>query len=103
MKTTTQKIIWGKTSKEILNWKDAKEWCEKQGGRLPTICELLQAFNDGIKGFKNLRYWSATGYRKNTNGAWNMFFNDGCVDYNYKDTGLAYARYIIDSKKIKKK
>ena len=45
-------IKWGKSSEEEMTWEEAKEWCEKQGGRLPTRLELLHAYEDKVGGFK---------------------------------------------------
>ena len=53
-------LIWGKTSSEEMNWEEAKKWCEKQGGRLPTITELVQAWEEKVEGFEDDYYWSAS-------------------------------------------
>ena len=39
-------IYWGEEAPREMNWYEAKEWCEEQGGRLPTRLELLQAYED---------------------------------------------------------
>ena len=57
-----QNLEWGATSEEELNWDEAKEWCKKQGEgwRLPTRLELLEAYEQKIKGFATSNYWSST-------------------------------------------
>jgi hypothetical protein len=88
------KLIWGKSSTEKMNWQDAKEWCEQEGGRLPTRSELVQAYDDEEKGFKDDDYWSATTYRYNTASAWSVYFNSGFVGTYNKTTSLYYARCV---------
>jgi len=78
---------WGKFSKKEMNWQDARKWCEAQGGRLPTLGELLIACENKTKGFKPSFYWSATAY--NATYAWYVNFSAGVPStYNKND---AYA------------
>ena len=60
----SEKIIyWGETTEEKTSWGEGKAWCEKQGGRLPTLDELEKAYKDGVSGFNDEgTYWSSTPY-----------------------------------------
>jgi hypothetical protein len=58
---------WMADSGQEMTWYEAKEYCASQGGRLPTIEELKQAWiDDGSKtypyktaGFEDWHYWSS--------------------------------------------
>ena len=94
VKQTTEKIIyWGETADKEMNWEDGKEWCEKQGGRLPTKIELLQAYEEEVDGFVASYYWSATEY--NSTLAWLVPFYNGNTYYNNK-TIATYVRCVFD-------
>lgn len=86
-------LEWGDISENEMTWEEANAWCAKQGGRLSTLIELLQAYEDKkIKGsFQSSNYWSATEY--NTNYAWAVYFNFGNV-FNYTKTTTNYARCV---------
>ena len=62
VKQTIEKTIyWGETAEEKTSWGEGKAWCEKQGGRLPTLEELEKAYKDGVSGFNyEGNYWSST-------------------------------------------
>ena len=62
VKQVSEKIIyWGETADKQMNWKEGKAWCEKQGGRLPTLEELEKACEDKVEGFDpECNYWSST-------------------------------------------
>jgi len=79
---------WGETSKEQMTWEVAKEWCEKNGGRLPTLIELQQAYADKVDGFVVAGYWSAT--RVDSTGAYSVNFSDCATNYNSE----AIAYYV---------
>ena len=92
------------------NWKNAKKICYASGGRLPTIDELKKVVTDcggemkdnNYAEYKRNRnnssyqscykekgffddYWSASFPANQTyDGAWNLYFTDGSVDYNLK-------------------
>jgi len=80
-------LKWGKSSDKEMNWSEAKDWCEKQGGRLPTLIELLQAYED-VDGFKKDYYWSATEYSATL--AWGVNFSTGGPDLD----GESNAYYV---------
>ena len=91
--TTAKTIEWGKSSEDTMNWNEAKEWCKKQGGRLPTRLELLQAYVDKVKGFEtDAYYWSSTEYY--TNYAWTQSFDTGVQSY-YNKFHYSYVRCVI--------
>jgi len=84
-------IYWGESSKKEMTWEEAKEWCEKQGGRLPTLIELQQAYADKVEGFVALHYWSAT--EPSSTLAYLVYFSSGTTLYNNK-TYACYVRCI---------
>ena len=92
--TTAKTIEWGKSSEDTMNWNEAKEWCKKQGGRLPTRLELLQAYVDKVKGFKtDATYWSAT--ESITYNAWEQSFDTG-VQNIYNKHNNYYVRCVFE-------
>lgn len=82
-----------------MNNKDAKEWCEKQGGMLPTINMLTVAYlnkeiinkslkdNNGEPFKENDYYWSSSEY--SSNYSWVLSMNDG-----YRGTTSKYNYYV---------
>ncbi len=88
-------LTWGKTSDKELNWKEAKYWCEKQGGRLPTLIELQEAYADEkIRGsFQPVGYyWSST--ETSANYAYYVNFLNGLTDYGAKAYTYLYVRCV---------
>ena len=81
------KTNWGESSAEAMNWHDAQKWCKKQGGRLPTLGELLIAYEDKTDGFESSRYWSATEY--NAPFAWSVNFSTGVPNNDLKSSAYA--------------
>ena len=81
-------LIWGETADKKMSWGEAKEWCEEQGGRLPTRVELLQAFEANVEGFETYDYWSST--ENVSDFAWLVDFYNGYVNYGNKD----YSDYV---------
>jgi hypothetical protein len=77
------KLEWKDTESNEMNWYEAKE-SEKDGWRLPTRIELLNAFDDGIEGFQVEFYWSSSDYIKDTSYAWLVNFNYGGMDNDDK-------------------
>ena len=68
-------IYWGEEAPERMDWYEAKEWCEEQGGRLPTRIELLYAYEDDIGGFSDGHYWSSSEY--SSDFVWDQDFDYG--------------------------
>ena len=84
-KIPSKTLEWGKTCEKELNWEDAKKWCKEQGKgwRLPTLIELLQAYEDKVDGFDPSGiYWSSVEY--NANYAWYVLFASGNAVSSYK-------------------
>lgn len=77
-----------------MTWENAKEWCEKQGGHLPSIDELTVAYlnkeavnkalvENGGKPFKeDDYYWSSSEY--DTGNSWLLNMGSGDRDYSGK-------------------
>ena len=86
-------LYWGETSKEQMTWEAAKEWCEKNGGRLPTLIELQQAYADKVDGFVAGDYWSATQYTGTD--AYYVDFSICAPYYDYK-TNAYYVRCVYE-------
>jgi len=84
-------IYWGETSQKEMNWEEAKRWCEEQGGRMPTLIELQQAYEDKVDGFKEDYYWSATEH--NSTYAYYVNFTNGLTYLNNR-TSASYVRCI---------
>jgi len=84
-------IYWGETAKKEMNWEEANDWCEEQGGRLPTLIELLQANPDYfIASF----YWSATEFTSLF--AYYVNFSSCATGINFKSNAL-YVRCVFDN------
>ena len=79
-----QKLEWGETCSNKLNWEEAKEWCKMKGDgwRLPTALELLTAYYYKVDGFSSGNHWSSTEHSETY--ARNVAFSDGDVAYNFK-------------------
>jgi len=92
-----QTIKWGKSSEETMTWEESKEWCEKQGGRLPTKKELAQAYKDKVEGFKKAYYWSSTEY--STSYGWRQSFDTGARNISGK-YNTYYVRCVIGGGKL---
>ena len=88
-------IKWGPESEKEMNWYEAKEWCEEQGGRLPTRFELQCAYEDEEvrKTFQPDCSWSSTDF-SGTN-AWYVNFNNGNTSGSNKSTSF-YVRCILN-------
>lgn len=87
----TTDLDWGKSSGKDMNFNNAKEYCEKEGGRLPTVDELQTildrtmynptADKNIFKDVKSEWYWTSTKYMGCANTAWCVSFRDGYVSY----------------------
>lgn len=90
-------------SKERLNFDEAQQFCQAEGGRCPTIDELTGIFlnknkiNAALKAanlpeLKESWYWSSTEYG---NGyAWGLWMDDGGRNFGYKYLN-AYVRPVL--------
>lgn len=91
-------------SKERLNFDEAQQFCQAEGGRCPTIDELTGIFlnknkiNAALKAanlpeLKESWYWSST--ESSSNGAWFLWMDDGYRDHNGKFYDNAYVRPVL--------
>jgi hypothetical protein len=71
---------------EDMEWKKAKAWCKKQGGRLPERFEIVQLFDKGATFvtflMQNKTFWTATPYKGLCDGkryAWVVDFDGGAT------------------------
>lgn len=76
-------------SKKEMTWKEAKRWCKKQRGRLPTRLELLDLYDNHFKECEKLitdssfyTFWSVTEY--SAANAWSVTLNYGSTGTNAK-------------------
>ena len=88
-----KKLEWGPTSVKEFTWDDAKKWCEMMGYRMPTLIELLQAYEDKVSGFIDEYYWSAT--ENSASSAWYVNMSSGSTNYNLKTISY-YVRCVRD-------
>lgn len=90
-------------SEERLNFDEAQQFCQAEGGRCPTIDELTGIFlnkdkiNAALKAanlpaLKESYYWSSTEYSSNV--AWYLWMGDGTRNYNFKNYNL-YVRPVL--------
>lgn len=86
-----------KSTEKILNWYDAKGYCELLGGDLPTVGELQFIYDSDLsKTFEDHNYWSSIGH--NSAKAYNCYFGNGNVVEHGTYTTLcvrAVRRYYI--------
>lgn len=95
-----------KDSPKQMTWEKAKEWCEKQGGHLPSIDELTVAYlnkeavnkalvEHGGKPFKEDDwYWSSSEY--NYSSSWFLHVGSGLRNLNDKNyNGYERCFYLI--------
>lgn len=91
-------------SKERLNFDEAQQFCQAEGGRCPTIDELTGIFlnknkiNAALKAanlpeLKESWYWSSTEY--NTSYAWLLRMSDGSRDWYGKYNNFYYVRPVL--------
>jgi hypothetical protein len=100
-------VEWGPSSTDRMNWKDANDYCKKQGGRLPEVDELItlvdrSKYNPAINveifpDTKSDFYWSATAYAVNPAYAWFVYFYDGVVGSDYKGYDGSCVRPVRSS------
>ena len=88
-----QELEWGETSKKEMSWQEAKDWCEEQGGRLPTQIELLQAYKGRVT-FPKDSFWSSTECSSNSSFAWSVNLLYGYAFNLDKTSSSYYARCV---------
>lgn len=90
-------------SEERLNFDEAQQFCQAEGGRCPTIDELTGIYlnkdkiNAALKAanlpeLKESWYWSSTEY--DYYGAWDLWMDDGFRGYGSKDYN-GYVRPVL--------
>lgn len=90
-------------SKERLNFDEAQQFCQAEGGRCPTIDELTGIFlnkdkiNAALKAanlpaLKESYYWSSTEHSSIT--AWNLWMDDGTRGNDVK-LNNGYVRPVL--------
>jgi len=99
-------VEWGPSSANEMDWKAAKEYCKKLGGRLPEINELqslvdyrnyVPAINKEVfSDTKTSWYWSGTTHAGYSGYAWIVGFNGGYVS-NYGKDSSYYVRPVRSS------
>lgn len=91
-------------SEERLNFDEAQQFCQAEGGRCPTIDELTGIFlnknkiNAALKAanlpeLKESWYWSSTEF--SSNSAWMLDMSDGTRDASNKINGSQYVRPVL--------
>jgi hypothetical protein len=84
---------------EELEWQQAVEWAEKQGGTLPTRAEQSLLFAN-LKGeFQGAYYWSGQQHETNSGWAWCQHFGYGHQYDDGKDLEFrfrAVRRLVIE-------
>lgn len=86
------KVKWIAHSDTPMTHEEAVKWCEEQGGRLPTIHELLDAYLENEEGFKNDWYWSSTLDKDESSIAYIQNFLNGNVVRVPVDLGGGHVR-----------
>lgn len=79
-----KKLEWGKTLGRM-TFKEAKKH-EKNGWRLPTRVELMQAHDEKISGFNAAPYWSSSISVVSPDSSWIVYFFDGDLYVDYRDS-----------------
>lgn len=91
-------------SEERINFNEAQQFCQAEGGRCPTIDELTGIFLNkdkinasleaaGLPKLKESYYWSSTEY--DTNVAWDLDMSDGYRFADYKYGNYPYVRPVL--------
>lgn len=103
--TDTHKIaIMPVESEERLNFDEAQQFCQAEGGRCPTIDELTGIFlnknkiNAALKAanlpeLKESCYWSST--EVSSNFAWYLWMSDGYRVWGNKGRNNYYVRPVL--------
>lgn len=90
-------------SEERLNFDEAQQFCQAEGGRCPTIDELTGIYLNkdkinasleaaGLPKLKESWYWSSTEYLSNC--AWLLYMYNG-NRYNFDKNDGAYVRPVL--------
>ena len=106
VKDTQTNLEWGPSSSERMPWEKAKAYCEKEGGRLPTVRELESLIDrtkhnpavdkDAFPDTKSAWYWTSEVVAGYSGCAWIVDFSDGVVCYSTK-ANSGYVRAVRPS------
>ena len=91
-------LEWSKNLGEM-TWDEAVVKCKELGGRLPTRAELVDLvdnYQDKIKDWGGVYYWSSTQDYNTPSGAWSVYLNRGTTSIGAK-TLRAYVSAIRKS------
>ncbi len=88
-------LKWKKIEPKKMTFDEAKA-LQKNGWRLPTRVELLDAYDTNIKGFFPEYYWTSTILRDHPNLAWAVGFGDGLLCNHYLRMHLHRLRPMIN-------
>ena len=69
-------LQWKETEPKKITFGEAQA-LQKNGWRLPTRVELIDAYDTNIESFKPEYYWTSTILREHPNLAWAVGFGDG--------------------------
>ncbi len=93
-------LEWGPSSSERMSWEKGKTYCEKAGGRLPTVRELELLIDrtkynpavdkDAFPDTKSAWYWTNEVVAGYSDLAWIVYFDYGYVD----GYGKGYGYYV---------
>lgn len=95
------KLEWESNPREkLMTWYDAMEYARtlSEGWRLPTKEELIDAYDNNVRGFHPDYYWSSSTYAQATSNAWGVDFYSGSVTSLYKTLSGVCVRCVRDSK-----
>jgi formylglycine-generating enzyme required for sulfatase activity len=98
-------------------WEEALTYCEDtltlagySDWRLPNIKELESIFDEGqfspainetyFPNTNSSRYWMSTTYASGTSYAWNVYFDNGYVNYNHLKSEYSYVRCVRGGLKL---
>lgn len=105
-KDAKTQLEWGPTSSKAMNLKEANEYCEALGGRLPTVDELQTILDRTLynpacdqKLFPDVKsewYWSSTKYMGFSGASFVVSFGSGLVDDRYEGRKY-YVRPVLAS------
>ncbi|AFM14000.1 DUF1566 domain-containing protein [Turneriella parva] len=88
-------ITWSPYQGEM-KWKEATEKCKSLGMRLPSIEELIAAYNSAVtKAWPEQgAYWSSSKYAGDYYSYWGLHSKNGIYMDNNKHYGVLYVRCV---------
>jgi hypothetical protein len=86
---------------KLMNWNEATQYADSlgEGWRLPTIEELISAYEDQVIGFRYEVYWSSSTYDQDVTYAWVVYIEgDPDIIVIPKKSGLCYVHFVREVK-----